>query len=171
MAEGTDVPVDLYIAAYLDADAARDDWDTIKELADAGTIKVEGLILVNRRADGKIHVDDNFHTASKGAGWGAVGGAVVGLIFPPSLLAGALVGAGAGLGVGGLMSHGEKAIIKDDVEDVLPLDSSGIVAMFEEQWAVDVAKALSKASTVTKDKVDGKSAEAVKTAVAQSPSA
>jgi uncharacterized membrane protein len=171
MATDTDTPVDLYVAAYLDPDAARADWDAIKQLADQDVIKVEGLILVSRRSDGKIHVDDNFHTAGKGAAWGAVGGAVVGLIFPPSLLAGALVGAGAGLGIGGLVSHAEKKEIKDDVADALPLNSSGIVALFDEQWATDVDKALSKASKVTKDKVDGKSAKAVKSAVAKNPQA
>lgn len=134
-------------------------------------IKVEGLILVSRGADGKIDVEDNFHTAGKGAAWGAVGGAIVGLIFPPSLLAGALVGAGAGLGVGGLVSHGEKAAIKEDVEDVLPLNSSGIVALFDEQWATQVENSMSKASNVTKDKVDGKSADSVKSAVAKNSTA
>ena len=68
---------------------------------------------------------------------------------PPALLAGAAVGAGVGLGVGGLMSHGEKAEIKADVEHTMPLNSSGIVAMFEEQWVTDVEKALSNASNVT----------------------
>jgi uncharacterized membrane protein len=171
MATDTDAPVDLYVAAYADADAARADWDAIKHLADDDVIKVEGLILVSRRSDGKIHVDDDFHTARKGAKWGAIGGAVVGLIFPPSLLAGVLVGAGAGLGVGGLVSHGQKAEVKADVEDALPLNSSGIVALFDEQWAAAVDKALAKASKVTKDQVDGKSADAVKTAVANSPQA
>lgn len=33
MATNTDAPVDLYIAAYLDPDAARDDWDAVKQLA------------------------------------------------------------------------------------------------------------------------------------------
>ena len=61
MASTTDAPVDLYIAAYDDPDAARGDWNTIKELAKNDTIKVDGLILVSRRADGKIHVDDDFH--------------------------------------------------------------------------------------------------------------
>ena len=55
-------------------------------------------------------------------------------------------------------------MIKADVEDTLPLNSSGIVAMFEEQWATDVDKALSNASNVTKEQVDGKSAEQVKAA-------
>ena len=83
MASDTDAPVDLYIAAYTDPDAARNDWDALKQLAADDVIKVDGLILVSRRSDGKIHVDDDFHTARKGALWGAVGGAVIGLIFRP----------------------------------------------------------------------------------------
>jgi uncharacterized membrane protein len=130
-------------------------------------IKVDGLILVSRDADGKINVDDDFHEAREGAGWGAVGGAVIGLIFPPSLLAGAVVGAGIGAGAGALLSHGTKAEIKADVEETLPPSSSGIVAFFEEQWADDVEKALSNASDVTKETVDGDSADQVKAAASQ----
>ena len=164
MAPSTAAPVDLYIAAYQDPDAARADWDALKRLADDDVIKVDGLVLVSRRSDGKIHVDDDFHTAAKGAAWGAVGGAVVGLIFPPSLLAGAAVGAGLGLGAGGLLSHGEKAAIKAEVEDTLPLNTSGIVALFEEAWLTDVENSLSQADSVTKQQVDPDSADEVKKA-------
>jgi uncharacterized membrane protein len=164
MSHDNDPPVDVYIAAYLDPNAAKGDWDAIKQLADDGTIKVDGLILVSRRSDGKIHVDDDLHTTAKGAGWGAVGGAVIGLIFPPSLLAGAAVGAGIGAGTGALISHGDKAEIKADVEASLPLNSSGIVAVFEEQWADDIDKALSSATNVTKEKVEGSSAKQAKAA-------
>ena len=158
-------PVDLYIAVYADADAARGDWDAIKQAASDDLIKVDGLVLVSRSVDGKINVDDDFHTAAKGAAWGAVGGLVVGLIFPPSLLASAAVGAGAGLGIGGLKSHHDKAEIKADVEDTLPPNSSGIVALFEEKWVKDVDKALSHADKVTKHEVDADSAKEVKEAV------
>ena len=168
MASAADAPVDLYIAAYADPDAARADWDTVKELAKDDVIKVDGLILVSRRADGKIHVDDDFHETRKGAVWGAVGGAVVGLIFPPALLASAAVGAGIGAGTGALVSHGRKEEIKADVDDTLPLDSSGIVAIFEERWADDIDKALSNASNVTKEKVDPDSADQVKAAASES---
>jgi len=160
----SNAPVDLYIAAYMDADAARGDWDAIKQAASDDVIKVDGLVLVSRGADGKINVDDDFHTALKGAKWGAVGGAVIGLIFPPSLLASAAVGAGAGLGIGALKSHREKAAIKADVEDALPPNSSGIVALFEEVWVADVDKALSHADKVTKNEVDADSATEVKNA-------
>jgi uncharacterized membrane protein len=167
MASTTDAPVDLYIAAYADPDAAQRDWDMIKQLAKDDTIKVDGLVLVSRRADGKIHVDDDFHETRKGAKWGAVGGAVIGLIFPPAVLASAAVGAGIGAGAGALVSHGQKEEIKEDVDDTLPLNSSGIVAIFEEQWEADIDKALSSASNVKKEKVDSDSADQVKAAAAK----
>jgi uncharacterized membrane protein len=169
MAAADDAPVDLYIAVYPDPDAARGDWDAIKQLANDDVIKVDGLVLVSRRSDGKIHVDDDFHETRKGAVWGAVGGAVVGLIFPPALLASAAVGAGVGAGIGGLISHGQKAEIKADVEDTLPLNSSGVVAIFEEQWADAIDRALSNASKVTKEQVDRDSADQVKAAVSENP--
>jgi uncharacterized membrane protein len=164
MATDTDAPVDLYIATYQDPDAARADWDALKQLADDDVIEVDGLVLVSRDVEGKINVDDDFHTAAKGAAWGAVGGAVVGLIFPPALLASAAVGAGVGLGAGGLLSHGTKNAIKADVEDTLPPNSSGIVAMFEEAWITDIEKTLSQADNITKQQVDSDSAEEVKSA-------
>jgi hypothetical protein len=49
MASGSDTPVDLYIAVP-DQDAARGDWDAIKQLANDDVIKVDGLILVSRAA-------------------------------------------------------------------------------------------------------------------------
>jgi uncharacterized membrane protein len=171
MGTATDAPVDLYIAAYDDPEAAEGDWEALKTLASEDMIKVDGLILVSREADGKIHVKDNLHKARKGAAWGAVGGAVIGLIFPPSILATAAVGAGMGAGAGGLISHGEKSIIKAEVEDTLPLNSSGIVALFEEQWAETVDNTLSGASSVTRQEVDSRSANDVKAAVAENPPA
>jgi uncharacterized membrane protein len=171
MASATDAPVDLYIAAYNDPNAAQGDWDMIKELAKEDTIKVDGLILVSRGGDGKIKVDDDFHETRKGAVWGAVGGAVVGLIFPPAILAGAAVGSGIGAGTGALVSHGRKEEIKADVDDALPVNSSGIVAIFEEQWEKDIDKALSNASSVKKEKVDADSAHKVKDAASKKQTA
>lgn len=166
MSAAETIAVDLYIAVYSDPDAARLDWDAIKQLAEDDVIKVDGLLLVSRRADGKIHVDDDSHQTRKGVKWGAIGGAVVGLVFPPAILASAVVGGALGAGAGGLVSHHEKREIKHEVEDVLPINSSGIVALFEEQWAAHVDGALAKADNVTKDKVDKESAEQVKAAAA-----
>jgi len=164
MAPSSDSPVDLYVAAYSDANAAQADWDAIKELADDGVITVDGLVLVSRDADGKIHEKDNAHIVGGTAILGAAGGLLVGLIFPPAFLASGVVGAGIGAGVGGLLSHHEKKEIKAEVADDLPPNSSGIVAVFEEQWAADVSKALKGANNVSKHEVDRQSVEKAKDA-------
>lgn len=169
MSSHGDTPVELYIATYRNRAAAQADWDALRRLASDGMVELDGFVLVSRDMEGKIDVDDDdFHKAAKGATWGAVGGALVGLLFPPSLLVGALVGVGAALGVGGLVSHGKKALIKADVEDVLPVDSAGIVAMFDGQWAGQIDDALSNATNLSKQQVDPGSAQQVKEAVAKS---
>jgi uncharacterized membrane protein len=164
---GKDTPVDLYIAAYSDENAAQADWVAIKELARGGMITVDALVLVRRDADGKIHVKDNAHEVAVGTTLGAVGGAVIGLIFPPSLLASAVVGGVIGAGAGGLVDRHLKKEIKADVEDTLPPGSSGIVALFEERWVSVMESAMAKADKVAKHEVDPESAEDVKTRVSE----
>ena len=166
MTEQNQVPVDLYVAAYADPDAAQADWDAIKELAKQDVIEVDALVLVSRDMDGKIDVKDNFHVVGVAAGLGAAGGLLIGLIFPPAFLASGLVGAGLGAGVGGLVSHASKKDIKEQVADSLPPGSSGIVALFEEQWVTEVEKAMANADNVVKHEVDKDSAEAAKKAAA-----
>ena len=143
-----DAPVDLYVAAYDDPAAAQQDWDTIKRLASEKVLRVDGLVLLIRDADGKIHVKDNAHDVGLGAAVGAVGGAVVGLIFPPALLAAAAVGAGIGAGAGGVVDLLQTREIRADVEATLPPGSSGIVAVVEERWISDVEKALANSERV-----------------------
>jgi uncharacterized membrane protein len=151
MAEKGEVSPDLYVAAYSDASVAEEVWNTLKRLADDDVLEIEALALVNRDADGKIHVKDTSHETGKGATIGAVGGALVGLIFPPSLLATAAVGAGIGAGSGAVIDRVAKRKIKADVEWAVPLGGSGIVVIFDEQWVNEVEKALIRADRVTRD--------------------
>jgi len=62
-------------------------------------------------------------------------------------------------------------VIKADAEDTLPLNSSGIVVLFEEAWADAVDNALSNSSNVTKEKVNRDSADQVKAAATKNPPA
>ena len=139
-------PLDLYVAVYADPESAQQAWDGIKQLAKDQVINVDALVLVSRDDDGKIHVKDNAHDVGIGATVGAVGGAIIGLIFPPALLASAAVGAGIGAGAGAAVDLVTKHEIKSDVENTMPPGSSGIVALFEERWVVEVEKALAKAA-------------------------
>ena len=164
MAKDSDVPVDLYIAAYGDADAAQGDFDGLKELVRDGVIFVEVAVLVSRDAEGKLTVNENAHEVAKGGMVGALGGFVLGLIFPAGVIAATVVGGAAGAGIGGLTSHHREHEIKKELEDVLPPDSSGIVAIFDEVWVAQVEKALAKAEKIDKEQVDRESVEKAKEA-------
>jgi len=158
MAHDSDVPVELYIGAYSDPDAARDDWDAIRALAKEKVITVEALVLVSRDADGKVHEKDSAHTVGIGTVLGAAGGFLIGLIFPPALVASTVVGE--------LVSHHEKKEIKAEVANDVPVGSSGIVVLLEERRVGEAEKVLLKADTISKHELDRGSVEHAK---AQAP--
>ena len=160
----SDAPVDLYIAAYDDADGAQADFDALKELVKEGVIFVEVAVLVSRDDEGKITVKENAHEVAKGAIVGAAAGFVIGLIFPPAIIASTVVTGAAGAAIGGLMRVGKESAIKKDIEDVLPAGSSGIITVFDEVWVTQVEKALAKAAKIDKEQVDKDSVEEIKKA-------
>jgi uncharacterized membrane protein len=161
---GKDDPRALYIAAYDDPDSARGDFDALKELVRAGAIFVDVAVLVRRDDDGKLTVDENAHEVAGGTMVGAAAGLLIGLIFPPAVIASTVVGGAAGAGLGGLLSHHRETEIKKDIEDVLPPGSSGIVTVFDITWKPKVDEALAKASKVDEEQVKADSVEQVKEA-------
>ena len=143
-----EAPLDLYIAAYEDSGAVEQDWKRVKQLVKDKVVSVEALVLVTRTDDGKIHIKDNAHSVAAGSAIGAVGGALLGLIFPPALLATAALGAGVGAGAGAAVKQLEKRQVKADVEQTLSPGSSGIVVLLEERWVNEVENALANSVKV-----------------------
>jgi uncharacterized membrane protein len=164
---GKDDPKVLYIAAYDDAGGAKSDFDALKELVREGAIFIDVAVLVSRDDEGKIKVDENAHEVAGGSMVGAAAGFVIGLIFPPALIASTVVGGAAGAGIGGLVSHHRGTEIKKDIEGVLPPGSSGIVTVFDITLKPKVDEALSKASKVDEEEVDAASVERAKEAAAK----
>ncbi len=163
MASENATPVDLYIVTYSGREGAQTDWADIKRMAEDNVLAFNALVLVSRDADGKIDIVDNAHGKGDATKIGVVGGLLVGVLFPPSLLASGLVGAGIGAGVSRLRSHSEKQEIEAEIEDDLPPGSSAIVGLFDARWAADIfEKSLPHADKVIKHEVDPDSAEQVK---------
>jgi uncharacterized membrane protein len=81
--------------------------------------------VVTKDADGKVH-ENKDETSTRHGGWGgaAVGG-LIGLLFPPSILAGAAVGAAVGA-VGG---HLWKGLSRSDVKELGDLIDAGEAAL------------------------------------------
>src|SRR4029078_8287281 len=94
----SDNPKDVLIAAYLIEDLAKQDFDAVVKLAEDKAITVEGVVLVQKDADGRVHVTETGdHLGRRGLKVGGGVGLAVGLLAPP-LLAATGVGAASACG-------------------------------------------------------------------------
>jgi uncharacterized membrane protein len=92
-------------------EAAEADWAALEAGAEAGEFKIADAALVeNRNGEALILHRQSHH----GWGQGAVVGAVVGILFPPTIVGAAAVGAGGGA----LVARLRRALDKGKVEDL-----------------------------------------------------
>ena len=82
------------------------------------------------------------------------------MIFPPALLASAVVGAGIGAGTGKVVDRVSKQKIKENVEWIVEPGQSGIVVLFHPQSTADVEKEIANAARIVREHIeDGDDAE------------
>ncbi len=122
-----DLPYIAYIGAYANVDDAKADFDGIKALHANMWIGPYDGALFTKEEGGKVKILDR---DSAGTGVGAAAGVLVGgfigLIFPPSILAGAAVAGTAG-GVLGHLFGGFKRKDIAELGDLLDEGTAGIV--------------------------------------------
>jgi len=111
------------IATYPDQASAEKDWHVIEDSAQAGTLDMADAALVVRDANGEVTTVDRL--SHHGWGKGAVAGAVVGILWPPTLLAGAIGGAASG----GLLARLNRSLDRGNIKDLGKVMDSGEVAL------------------------------------------
>ena len=158
---------DVVIAAYLLEDLAKRDFDAVLKLAEDKTITVEGVVLVQKDADGEVKVaETGDHLGRKGAKLGGGAGLVVGLFAPP-LLAATAVGAAAGGVTAKFAKHRLESGIADKMDNALPPGSGGVIAVYDSDGADRVDKALTNAVKKSIAQIDGASAKELKAGLAE----
>ena len=91
----------LFVADFYDTDTAWEAYELLKEVEDGKRVEIEGVLVVKRGADGSVEVQKaTDHSTQRGLGWGVVGGVVLGVLFPPSIIGSAAVLGAAGAAVG-----------------------------------------------------------------------
>ncbi len=129
-------PLIAFIATYDDAAAARQDYDEVKQAHDKGFIGEYDAAVVWKNDKGKIEIDSVSDDASRKWLWAGLGaGALVGLIFPPSILATAAIGALSGAVIGKFRD----GLAQDDLELIgkaLTGDNAALVVVAEDRVAV-----------------------------------
>ena len=110
------------IAVYPDLEKAEADWAAVEGAAQAGSIDLADAALVVEEDGGARAVHRQSH---HGWGKGAVAGAVVGVLFPPSLIGGAVAG---GVG-GGIVARMNRSLDRGDIKDLGTVMDKGEIAL------------------------------------------
>ena len=118
-------PVFIFIGTYPSEAAAQADYDVVKDLHAVGGVGTFDAAVITKDDDGKVHVNKDETATRHGAWGGAAVGGLIGLLFPPTILVGAAVGAAAG-GVGG---HLWKGLSRADVKELGELIDAGQAAL------------------------------------------
>ena len=110
----------LFVADFSDTDTAWSAYQELKSLEDGATVEVDGVIVVKRDADGVLEVQEaTDHSTRTGLTWGVVGGVVLGVIFPPSILGSAAVLGAAGAAGGKLRQRHHRKELAERLETAI----------------------------------------------------
>ena len=114
----------IYVAAYPDEMAARADYQAVKDLHASGLVGSYDAAVVTKD-NGHVHVNKDEMATRHGAWGGAAAGAVVGVLFPPSVIGTALVGAA----IGGVSGHLWRGMSRSDVKELGEIIDDGQAAL------------------------------------------
>jgi uncharacterized membrane protein len=136
----TERPSIAFIATYDEVAEARQDYQEVRQAHSQGFIGAYDAAIVWKNDKGKIEIESVSDEASRKWLWAGLGvGALIGLIFPPSILATSAIGALAGAVIGKFRD----GIAQDDLEQIgeaLTRDNAALVVIAHDR----VTEALDK---------------------------
>jgi uncharacterized membrane protein len=143
----------IYIGTYHDEAAAQADYDVVKALHAVDAIGGFDAAVVTKDADGKVHINKD-ETSTRAGAWGGVAvGAVLGVLFPPSILGAAVVGGALG-GIGGHLWKGMSRSDVKELGDVIDSGEAALLVIGDVTLSEAIAKAQLKAVKEIKKDVD-----------------
>ena len=161
----TDGAYTLFAADFDDVDTAWAAYQELETLQDGATVEIEGVVVVSRGADGAVEVQRaTDHSTRSGLTWGLVGGVVLGVIFPPSIIGSVAVLGAAGAAGGKLRQRHHRKELAEQLETLIAPGHSGLVALVSDPGAVKIRKALGRANAIVESAVDDVTARDFKAA-------
>jgi uncharacterized membrane protein len=148
-----DTPVFLYVATYATEGDAHADYEAVKALHLAGEIGTYDAAVVTKDADDKVHVHKHEKPTQHGVWTGVAVGAVLGILFPPSLIGTAIVGGAAG----GLIGHLWKGMSRTDMKEIgemLDEGNAALVVVGKSRLEEVLGKAVTRAAKISEREID-----------------
>ena len=161
MADNT---LQVFVATFSDEVQAASALQDFRAMDREGSIELIDAVVVVRDAEGKVRYEETADPSGKRwAKRGAVAGGLVGLLFPPSIIAGAVVG---GVG-GGLWGKVRDKGFKDDdlkaVGDSLEPGTSAIIAVAQDRVVERLVSGLEGYQRIARHAVSAEAAALIET--------
>jgi uncharacterized membrane protein len=151
-----DRPVFLYAAVYDNIPDAESDYDAVFDLHAEKAIGTFDAAVIEKEGD-QVHVHKREKPTQHGA-WTGIGvGALVGILFPPSIIGSAIVAGAAG----GVVGHLWKGMSRGDLKDLgeaLDERNAALIVMGESRIDEQIDKAVTRAQRVLQKEVDADAA-------------
>jgi uncharacterized membrane protein len=162
----------LFVADFNDTATAWEAYELLKEVEDGKRVEIEGVLVIKREADGQVEVQKaTDHSTRRGLGWGVVGGVVLGVLFPPSIIGSAVVLGAGGAAVGKAREVHHKNELEEELAGAIEPGHSGIIALVSDPGVIEIRKALDKANAIVEKAVDNVVADDIKAAAKESEAA
>jgi uncharacterized membrane protein len=149
----SDNPMFLYAGEYDTVEDAKADLEDLKELHQMDFVGTYDAAVLTKNEEGKVKIVDKIEKPTQHGGWaGLAVGAAVGLLFPPSILASELVGAGAGALIGHLRGGMSNSDLKE-VGEMLEESEAALIVVGEATIEEGVNEAIKHAKKEMKKEV------------------
>lgn len=154
--------VEIFVAAYDSEDGAGAALKAFQTAQREGAIDLIDAVVIVHGAEGKVKFEETADPSGKRwAKRGAIAGGVVGLIFPPSIIASAVVGGGAGGLWGKIRDKGFKDEDLKEIGESLPPGSSAIIAIAEDRVLAQLEAGLDGYDRISRQLVSAEAAAAI----------
>ena len=153
----TDDPITVVVAIYGNNVDGTLALATLERMEANETIAIQdAAVLVREEPSGRLKIEETAAlTAKKGALKGAVAGGIIGVIFPPAVLAMGAIGAVAGAALGHFRDHGFKSDLLKELGEEIPRGGSCVVVVVEERWKEELTAYVGRSGTVKSYPLDG----------------
>jgi uncharacterized membrane protein len=163
MAALSDGATTLFVADFDDTETAWAAYEDLRGAEDGRHLRIDGVIVVERGTDGTLEVQKaTDHSTRRGLAWGLVGGAALGIFFPPSILGSAAVLGGAGAAIGRARQRHHRSELAERLEYAVPPGHSALVAVVSDPAVLEVRAALSRANAIVESALDDVVAKDIK---------